>query len=75
MEQYFQEELMDFGKTLVYGKLYRVIESLTCVDSIRNLSLHAQGKGVLRSPNGDYKMPGNALIYLKSADYYVTSLK
>jgi len=70
--KYFEEELMDFGITLVYGKLYGLIESLDCVVAIKSLSLHAQGKGVLRSPNGDYQMPPNALLYLKSADFIVT---
>ncbi len=40
-----------------------------------NLSIHAQGKGVLRNPNGDYQMPVNALIYLESMDFNITLSK
>ena len=69
---YFSEELLDFGKTLVYGKVYGLIECLTCVERMDNLSIHAQGKGVLRKPNGDYQMPVHALIYLESMDFSIS---
>lgn len=72
---YFSEELLEFGKPLVYGRMYGLIESLACVEHMINLSIHAQGKGVLRNPNGDYEMPVNALIYLESMDFSITLSK
>lgn len=66
--QYFAEELFAFGKPLLYGKLYRAVESLACVSEVRTLSVQAQGKGITVNANGDCKMPVNALCYLEQLE-------
>ncbi len=71
IRQYFAAELFDFGKPLLYGKLYRVVETLVCVNEVRTLSVQAQGKGVTVSANGDYNMPVNALCYLEQFELTV----
>lgn len=72
--KYFATELFDFGKTLLYGKLYRAIESLECVAELKMLSVQAQGKGIKVSENGDCHMPVNALCYPEQIDITFTLL-
>lgn len=75
VRQYFSQELFEFGNTLVYGKLYGMLESLDCIFMVRNLSVQAQGKGISISANGDYQMPVNAMLYLKEMDFSIVLMQ
>lgn len=65
IQKYFQEKLLEFGKTLIYGEIYGVLEKLDCIEEVKALSIHASGKGVFRKPNGDYLLAENVLGYLE----------
>ncbi len=53
----FFDSSMDFGLPVAYSKLYGYIDSLPETAGIRELSLHASGKGVIKQDNGDIVIP------------------
>ena len=73
VNRYFEESVADFGATLEESELYGLIDALACVTEVRNLAVHAQGRGLRRTMNGTIRLPVNGLIYLKQADYVITT--
>lgn len=73
VNQYFEEVVADFGATLEESELYGLLDGLACVAAVRNLALHAQGKGVRRMLNGTIRLSMNGLARLKQADYLITT--
>ena len=59
---------MDFGKTIIYSKLYGYIDSMPQTSGIRELSLHAEGKGVIRRENGDITLLPYGIAHLKTLE-------
>lgn len=64
IRKYFERE-MDFGKTIVYSRLFGYIDGLPESMGIYNLTLHVRGKGVSREENMDIKLPFHGMAYLK----------
>ena len=71
MQEYFRRELSGFGARLVYSGFYGTLDAMECVSAVRSLSVDTQGKDVIRSGNGDIRIPPNALVYLQRADYRI----
>lgn len=73
IEEYFNKNVWDFGKTVSYSVIYGLLDTLDCVIEIYSLSIDAVGKGYSRNMNGDFKLPPYGLAYLKNVDYMITS--
>lgn len=67
IEQYFEEE-MDFGKTIVYSRLFGYIDALPEVSGISALTLYARGKGVVREDNMDIRLPFHGMACLEEKE-------
>lgn len=67
IKAYFDSH-MDFGKTIIYSKLYGYIDSMLQTAGIRELSLHAKGKGVIKRENGDISLPPYGIAHLETLD-------
>ena len=65
---YFEHNGSNFGALLEESELYGLLEEKDYVLQVRNLSMHAQGKGVQMTINGNIKLPVNGLSYLKDID-------
>lgn len=61
---YFEEQ-MDFGKTVVYSRLYGYIDTLPQTAGIVSLTIHAVGNGVVRENNMDISLPTYGIAFLK----------
>lgn len=64
VKAYFDEQ-MDFGKTIVYSRLYGYIDALPQTAGILSLAVHATGSGVVREHNMDIKIPVYGIAFLK----------
>lgn len=64
IRKYFEEN-MDFGKTIVYSRLYAYIEALPEAVKICELTLRSKGRGVTRAENNDIVIPFQGIGYLK----------
>lgn len=73
VRRYFEEAVADFGAILEESELYGLLDGLACVTEVRNLAMQAQGRGVRRAMNGTIRVPVNGLLYLKQADYIITT--
>ena len=73
VKEYFENTRVSFGAVLEENELYGLLDAEECVREVRNLAIHAQGKGVRRTLNGNVKLPVNGLTYLKQADYMITT--
>lgn len=73
VEEYFEKSGGIFGKPVLYSEIYGIIDVLDCVSQVQNLSINSQGRGILRSMNGDLILPVNGLVYLKEAQYQISS--
>lgn len=73
IQYYFEHNRADFGALLEESELYGLLDEKEYVLQVRNLSMHAQGKGVQMTINGNIKLPVNGLSYLKHVDYMITS--
>lgn len=62
---YFEEH-MDFGKTIVYSRVFGFIDTLPETAGIRALDIHAGGKGVIREHNRDIHIPSHGMVYLEA---------
>ena len=71
--RFFEQTVSDFGTILEESALYGWLDAQECVLQIRNLTIHAQGKGVHRKANGNIQFPANGLAYLKQVDYMITA--
>lgn len=56
IRKYFDEQ-MDFGKTIVYSRVFGYIDTLPETAAICSLEIQAGGKGVVRDDNGDIHIP------------------
>lgn len=56
LQQYFEDH-MDFGRTILYSRLYAFVETMAETDRICELTLRARGKGAVREPNNDILIP------------------
>lgn len=65
---YFEHNGSNFGALLEESELYGLLDEKDYVLQVRNLSMHAQGKGVQMTINGNIKLPVNGLSYLKDID-------
>lgn len=63
IQKYF-EESMDFGKTIVYGRVFGYIDTLPETAGVRALEIHAGGRGVERDENRDIHIPFHGMPYL-----------
>lgn len=73
VKRYFQNTISSFGAVLEESALYGLLDATECVTKIRNLAIHAQGRGVRRTAGGSIKLPVNGLVYLKQADYVISA--
>jgi hypothetical protein len=73
VENYFNKSGGEFGKPVLFSEIYGIIDVLDCVSQVQNLTVNSQGRGIVRSMNGDLILPANGLIYLKEARYTVSS--
>ncbi len=64
IRNYF-DTYMDFGKTIIYSKLYGYVDSMPQTAGIRELSLHAGGKGIIKWENGDISLPPYGIARLE----------
>lgn len=62
---YFEEH-MEFGKTIVYSRVFGFIDTLPGTAGIRALDIHAGGKGVMREQNRDIHIPSHGIAYLEN---------
>ena len=61
---YFDEQ-MDFGKTIIFSRVFGFIDSLAEITGIDDLVIHAGGKNVMRDDNKDIYLPFNGIAYLE----------
>lgn len=71
IQDYFERDVSEFGSPIIYSDLFGRIDALTCVSSVRSLSVSVQGKNVIQTKNEDIIIPKNGLLYLKSVDYVI----
>lgn len=64
IRKYFDDN-MDFGKTIVYSKLYAYIEAMPQAVKICELTLHSKKRGITRAENNDIIIPFQGIAYLK----------
>lgn len=62
IKKYFEEQ-MDFGKSIVYSRLYGYIDSLPEVSSIEELTVYAEGREVVKDRNDDIMLPVYGMAY------------
>lgn len=67
IKQYFEEE-MDFGKTIVYSRIFGYIDTLPETAGIYALEIQAGGKGVIRDDNRDIHLPFYGMAYLEELE-------
>lgn len=65
IKRYFEEN-MDFGKTVVYSRVFGFVDTLPEIAGVRALDIHAGGKGVIRDNNRDIHVPSNGVVYLEN---------
>lgn len=58
-----------FGKTISYGSLYGMIDSMPCVKRLRVLNLEARNAAVSRNQSGDMIAPEGGVFLLKQIEY------
>lgn len=61
---YFEEQ-MDFGKTIVYSRLYGYIDKMPETAGIVNLTMHVDGGGAVKQQNMDISLPAYGIAFLK----------
>ncbi len=61
---YFEEQ-MDFGKPIIYSRVFGFIDSLPETVGIHDLAIHAGGRNVMRDDNKDIYLPFNGMAYLE----------
>lgn len=64
IKKYFDEQ-MEFGKTIIYSRVFGYIDTLPGTAGIRSLEIHAKGRGVIRDDNRDIHMPFHAMACLE----------
>lgn len=64
IREYFEMH-MDFGKAIVYSRIFGFIDSLPETDGISELTIYAKGKNVMRDDNKDIYLPFNGMAYLE----------
>lgn len=70
---HFEERKGSFGRPVLYGTVYGIIDVLDHVTGVKSVSLNAQGSGIKRSMNGDILLPANGLAYLEEWDCMISS--
>lgn len=65
VEDYFHAHMDSFGATFHYSHLYGIIDGLECVAAIKNLTVTAQGKGILYQKNKNFLLPKESLAALE----------
>lgn len=65
IKRYFEEN-MDFGKTVVYSRVFGFVDTLPETAGVRALDIHAGGKGVIRDNNRDIHVPSHGMAYLEN---------
>ncbi len=65
--KYFEEH-MDFGKTIIYSKVFGYIDALPETAGICSLEIQAGGKGVERDDNRDIHIPFHGMPCLDEVD-------
>lgn len=71
IKQYFEEE-MDFGKTIIYSRIFGYIDALPEVMRIVSLTLYAKGKGATRENNMDIRLPFHGMACLEEIEIRCT---
>ena len=67
IKRYFEEN-MEFGKTIVYSRVFGFVDTLPETAGIRALDIHAGGKGVIRDNNRDIHVPSHGMAYLENIE-------
>lgn len=67
IRDYFEEQ-MDFGRTIVYSRVFGYIDALPETVGIHSLEMNARGKGVLRDDNRDIHLPFYGMANLEEIE-------
>jgi len=75
LEQLFQAEYHEFGKTVLYSAVYAAIDLIPEVRQIQTLVMQCRSDGVRVNQNGDLFLPENGLPYLSNLELKLISAK
>lgn len=65
IKEYFRSYDGSFGKTILSGELYGILDSMPVVSELRSMNIDAISNRVFRTANGDLYLPPNGVIILK----------
>lgn len=69
VEQHFAALQKQFGAVIVYSELYGIIDMLDCVAEVRDIMLDIRDGKVVRTQDGNVRLPPNGVIELNHVQY------
>ena len=65
IKEYFKTFDGSFGRTILSGELYGILDSMPVISELRSMNIDAMSNRVFRTANGDLYLPANGVIILK----------
>lgn len=72
VETFFGELGETFGRPILYGKLYGMIDSIPCVSGIQNMVIECRGNHGKRNQNGDVIPSYNGVFLLDDVEFIMS---
>ncbi|SFS06837.1 baseplate J/gp47 family protein [Anaeromicropila populeti] len=69
VESYFKNLSREFGTTVIYSRIYGILDILECVSHVKSLTIEAKGSGVTKSLDGNITLPPNGVVELGEVQY------
>lgn len=71
VREYLDERTWEIGKPVLCSVLYGLLDTLSCVQQVRSLSVNAGGNGYRYLKNGDIALAPNGLAYAKDLEFCI----
>lgn len=65
IEEFFLENMKEFGAEFSYSRLYGILDGLSCVADIQTLTVTTAGKGIQYGRDGSFRLPDRGLAVLE----------
>ena len=73
IDSYFASYKNCFGAKLIYSKLYELIDRLSFVITVNNLTMEIDGSGAERTREGNILLSSNVMAYLSDMEILLTT--
>lgn len=64
VEEFFRIHMKEFGAEFQYNRLYGILDELSCVAGIQELTVTTTGKRILHGRDGSFRLPDDGLAVL-----------